>query len=249
MPNTIHFAKVPVRNALLKLKNRLSHGNSHTDLLKRYRIDVVLDVGANVGQYARSLTKHGYNGRIVSFEPLPDAFQRLSANRWGFRNWSVQNYALGSENTNARLHIAGNSQSSSFQPMLDNHRLAAPESAYIGDVDVVVQRLDAVIDELVEPGDRCFMKVDVQGHEHHVLEGASRCLDRIVGIEAELSLIPLYEGQSLWQESIAHMSALGFELAMIQPGFCDVRTGVMLQADGVFICRSAIDELKAAAAA
>ena len=93
------------------------------------------------------------------------------------------------------------------------------------------------------------MKMDVQGHEHRVLPGASGCLDQIVGIEAELSLMPLYDGQMLWQDSIAHMSDMGYELAMIQPGFCDTRTGVMLQADGIFISRQAIEEMKASAVA
>ena len=244
MSSNVYFSRIPYRNAFLQLNNCISSGNIHTELLERYGINLVLDVGANRGQYARGLKRHGYRGRIVSFEPQPEAFRGLNESRWGFSSWQTENFALGADNCTATLNVAGNSQSSSLQSMHANHEMAAPDSAYVGRIDVQVRRLDSILDRYYRDGDRCFVKMDVQGHEHSVLQGASGCLDKIIGFEAELSLIPLYEGQLLWQESIAHMNDLGFEMAMLEPGFQDARTGVMLQADGIFIRKSAVDQLR-----
>ncbi len=247
MSRSIYFAKVPFRNTYLGLRNRIAKGNARTRLLRSYNIDLVLDIGANKGQYSWSLKKNGYRGRIVSFEPLPDAFERLCQNRWGFPSWQAEPFALGAEEGTAVLNIAGNSQSSSLQGMHPTHVAAAPESAYIGHCEVQVRRLDSVFDLYYRPGDRCYMKMDVQGHEHRVLEGATGCLDSIIAVESELSMVPLYEGQTLWHEAIESMQALGFELASITPTFRDRNTCVMLQADGVFIRKSAIEQLQKAA--
>ena len=244
MSRSIHFARVPLRNTVLGVRNRIAKGNVLTRMLRTYDINLVLDIGANEGQYGRALIKNGYKGRIVSFEPLPDAYARLLRSRWGFGSWQTEQFALGAENSTAVLNIAGNSQSSSLQAMHPSHVAAAPESEYIGDCTVTVKRLDTVFDRFYRQGDRCFMKMDVQGHEHQVLAGAQGCLDSIVAIESELSMVPLYEGQLLWHEAIESMKALGFELASMSPGFRDRNTSVMLQADGVFIRASAIEQLR-----
>ena len=47
-------------------------------IMKRAGISLVLDVGANVGQYAKIARKAGYKGQIVSFEPLGQAFSKLA---------------------------------------------------------------------------------------------------------------------------------------------------------------------------
>ena len=247
MTITVPAANAPLRNACLRIRNCLSKGNTQTDLMRRYGINLVLDVGANEGQYARTLKKNGYTGRIISFEPLPDAFANLAKNRWGFSSWRAEPFALGATDTVAVLHVSGNSVSSSLQPMHSNHSSAAPESEYVGDCQVEIRRLDSVFDQYYRPGDRCYLKIDVQGHEHLVIEGASRCLESISVVEAELSMVTLYEGQMLWQETIELMQSLGFELAMLTPGFCDPRTGIMLQADGIFVRHSEADKLRATA--
>lgn len=245
--SSVHFAKIPFRNACLHFRNRLSAGNEYTDLMRRYGINLVLDVGANIGQYSRNLIRNGYRGRIVSFEPLPDAYARLDQSRWSFRSWQVEPFALGGQDSRQTLNVAGNSMSSSLQGMLANHLQAAPESAYVDACEVAVRRLDSVFDRYFREGDRCYMKLDVQGHEHHVLEGASGCIESITAIQMELSMEPLYEGQCVWQQAIESMESMGFQLMLLSPGFRDRRTGAMLQADGIFIRKEAVEQLKAAA--
>lgn len=242
----LYFAKVPIRNAYLRLMNRLARPDEFSDIMQRYNINMVLDVGANKGQYGRQLIRSGFRGRIVSFEPLSCAFEKLQLNRWSFSDWTVEPFALGAENTIATLNVSGNSQSSSLQEMLPAHVTAAPAAAYVSTCDVNVRRLDSVFDEYYRDGDHCYMKLDVQGHEHCVLEGALGCLDRIIAIQAELSISPLYEGAQDWQEAIDSMESLGYRLMLITPGFRDHVTGEMMQADGVFIRREAVESMRVA---
>ena len=242
----IYFAKVPLRNAYLRVCNRIGRGDAFSDFMRRYDIDLVLDVGANKGQYGRQLIRSGFRGRIVSFEPLPSALEKLQMNRWGFGHWKVEPFALGAENTTATLNVSANSQSSSLQPMLPAHVAAAPNAAYISACEVEVRRLDDLFDQYCLPGDKCYMKLDVQGHEHRVIAGAVESLDRITAIQMELSIEPLYDGAQTWQDAIESMHQLGYKLMLLTPGFRDQTTGEMMQADGVFVRYEAVEELRTA---
>jgi len=87
--------------------------------LNRFGVDLVFDVGANTGQFATELRSVGYRGRIVSFEPLPDAHQVLSAAAARDSNWTVHSRgALGDVDGEIEMNIAGNSASSSVLPTL-----------------------------------------------------------------------------------------------------------------------------------
>jgi hypothetical protein len=111
---------------------------------------------------------------------------------------------------------------------------------------VDVRRLDGLFDQYSRPGENCYMKLDVQGHEHRVLAGAQQCLERITAIQMELSIEPLYEGTQTWQEAIASMEERGYKLMFLTPGFRDPKTGEMMQADGIFVRKRAVEELRIA---
>src|SRR6185312_15221346 len=113
-------------------------------LLALHRIDVILDVGANAGQFGWDLRDIGFSGRIVSFEPLADAFAQLQQAAQGDGKWQAVNIGLGEEDGRAVINVAANSQSSSFLPMLSAHREAAPESRYVGEQSAEIRRLDNV---------------------------------------------------------------------------------------------------------
>jgi FkbM family methyltransferase len=204
-------------------------------LLASERIDLVLDVGANAGQYAMRLRRAGYTGRIVSFEPLSEAFAELERNASQDVAWSTRPVALGDEDGSAEIHVSANSWSSSLLDMGERHLRSAPESAYVGTEPVTTARLDTIWDEVARPEDRVFLKLDVQGFEMYVLRGATASLDKVVGVQVELALAHLYEGDSPWREVVDHLEQRGFELAGLEPGFEDPHTGRMLQADGIFI--------------
>ena len=200
-----------------------------------HKIDLVLDVGANIGQYGMLLRRLGYGGRIVSFEPLSSAYSQLKAASDKDSLWEVApRAAIGNEDGQISINISANSQSSSVLSILDSHVSAASNSAYIDSEKVKLTRLDTIALDYLEDADSVFLKIDVQGFEKQVLEGASNILPRVKGIQTEMSLIPLYQGQLLFRETIELLDNLGYELYSAIPGLADPKTGRLLQMDGIF---------------
>lgn len=203
--------------------------------LRRFEVDIVLDVGANRGQFASTLRRAGYGGRIVSFEPLQDAHAALLRASARDPLWLVHNRcAIGSSAGQVVINVSGNSVSSSVLPMLEAHAAAAPRSAYVGTEDVSLVSLDAIAGQYLQSTDRAFLKIDTQGYEWEVLDGATAIMDSVVGILCELSLVQLYRQQRLWTDVVARLGESGFELWGIQGGFADPRDGRTLQVDATF---------------
>lgn len=204
-------------------------------LLSHHGIDTVVDVGANDGGFGRFLREGGFHGSILSFEPLEDAHHSLTAAASGDADWHVApRMALGAENKEIEINVAGNSTSSSILPMLSTHTEAAPQSRYIGSQRVPLCRLDGVSHSVIDQSGAILLKIDTQGYEMPVLQGAAALMPRIRGVLLELSLTPLYEGQTLYLDMIDWMTSQGFELWNVIPGFVDQTSGRMLQMDGVF---------------
>jgi len=195
-------------------------------------IDLVIDVGAATGGYGTQLRKFGYNGTIVSFEPLDTAFAELSKVIAGDPAWTARQAALGSEAGEAVINIASNSDSSSLLPMESAHTNAS-SVGYVGQQTVTVARLDDLIDEIATPQSRIFLKIDAQGFEKEVLAGAQATVQRCRGLQLELSFVPLYAGGMLVDEAISTAYAAGFQMVGIEQGWA-AESGQMLQADGVF---------------
>jgi FkbM family methyltransferase len=211
-------------------------------MLTKHDVDVVLDVGAADGGYGRSLRKFGYDGRIVSFEPLSASFESLQATIRDDPKWTAHHLALGAESGSATINIASNRASSSFRDMLDSHRAAAPAVDYVGQETVTVSRLDDVDDGHVASARHPFLKIDTQGFEREVLAGATHLVGRCVGLQLELSFIPLYDGGMLVDEAVAWAYEQGFHLVNIEQGY-SAPSGEILQVDGVFF-RSTTEGLK-----
>ena len=116
------------------------------DLLKHKKVDLVLDVGANKGQYAQSLFNKGYEGTIVSFEPLSTAYSVLLKQSKKNKKWIVEKKcALGDFKGKIKINISENSYSSSLLPMLDSHIKSAPNSKYVDFETVNLFKLDNLI--------------------------------------------------------------------------------------------------------
>lgn len=219
----------------------------HT-LIANQHIDLVLDVGANAGQYARSLREAGYQGEILSFEPLRDAWTQCAAHASHDPRWTLApRMALGARETQIDIHVAKNSASSSILPMRDLHRQAAPQSAYVSRESVDLRRLDRVAAEAVARAARPLLKIDTQGYELEVLDGASGLLDRIHGVQVEMSLAPLYDNGPLMRDVLGFLEERGFAPYAILPEFIDSRSGRMLQVEGVFFRDAAGSSVRAIA--
>jgi FkbM family methyltransferase len=205
-------------------------------LLKRNNVDVVLDGGANSGQYAIDLRRSGYTGRIMSYEPVKACFDRLLVASANDREWTAHRMALGPTAGSLTINVAANNgASSSFLPMLESHVSAAPSAQYVRQETVNVATVDEVVAEHVKPDARVFLKLDVQGFEKAVIRGAQHTLPSLVGVQLEMSFVPLYDGGMLYREVFDWAASQGFSLMSIEPMFIHPRTGQVLQADGIFI--------------
>lgn len=200
----------------------------------RFDVDLVFDVGANTGQFAQQIRESGYKKRIVSFEPLTEAHRKLSKAAAKDVQWSVhERCALGARNGSTTLNIAGNSVSSSLLAMTSTHSDAAPGSAFVGQETAPLSTLDSVATPYLESARSPFLKIDTQGFEWEVLEGARATLPSVRGVLCELSLVTLYEGQRLWREMVDRLEGDDFVLWGLQPGFMD-QHGRNLQTDAIF---------------
>ena len=205
-------------------------------LLQHYNIDLVFDIGANKGQYALGIIDAGYEKRIVSFEPLSAVHEVLSRVSRGYANWSIApRCAIGAKKEEIEINISANSVSSTLLTMLDSHLEGAPESKIIGREKVYVWPLDEIGKDYIRTEKNIFLKIDVQGFEQEVLKGATQLIEKAKGIEMEISLVSLYEGQKwLLPEVLNFMEQRGFQLRSIVPAFTDHKTGNVLQCNGIF---------------
>jgi len=203
-------------------------------LFDKFEINKVLDVGANIGQYAKRLQHAGFKGHLISFEPINPIRELLAKSVVLFNNWQLLEFALGDQNQKSIINISGNTASSSVLKMEVLHELAAPESIFVGTQEIEVRTLDSLFDTLVEASDKVFLKVDTQGYEWHVLQGSLQSLEKVWGLELEISFVQLYHGEHLFPELYEFLLSKGFQLYNIEPMLRDPHSGQLLQADCVF---------------
>jgi FkbM family methyltransferase len=203
-------------------------------LLKNYNIDVIIDVGANIGQYGSELRNIGYKGRIISFEPTKEAFEKLQKTVAKDSLWEVHNVSLGERDGESTINISKNSVSSSILNDLPQLTESAPEATFIKKETIQIKKLDSIFNNLQINNKNVYLKIDTQGYEKMVLEGAVASLENIIGIQIEMALIPSYEGSLTFEEMSSKLKNLGFKLTTIESGHYNKKTGKLLEVDGVF---------------
>ena len=204
-------------------------------MLRTHNVNLIFDVGANAGQFGVLLREIGFDGKIISFEPLSDAREILLNISKNDPLWQIAlQTAIGEENGEIEFQIAGNSQSSSVLDMLDTHVRAAPDSKYIGKEKVALRTLDSIAPDYMDSNSISFIKIDTQGYETQVMNGAKKLMSQIVGLQVEISLVPLYKGQCLFDEMLKNLKNDGFELWSISTIFSDPNTAQLLQVDATF---------------
>ena len=169
------------RNVVPMKDNQLRDSQRQSILMRDRQISLVLDIGANKGQYGKSLrTNIGYKSRIVSFEPLDDAFGQLQQSAAGDPLWECHNIAFGDSNETATINISADLHSSSLLPVSGRTLEIEPSVAYVGTQEVFVRRLDSVLDQFAQIDDRIFLKIDTQGYELKILSGALGVINRFL---------------------------------------------------------------------
>lgn len=178
------------------------------DFLKSMKINCVLDVGANLGQFAHHSRLIGYRGTIISFEPLHHEFELLSESFKHDRLWKGYNIALGDFSGITSINVIPHSSvmSSVLRPKYPPTDMRSQQ--------IEVKRLDeilpSIISEIKNP--RILLKLDTQGYDLKVFEGAKKCIDQINLLYSELSVKAIYNGMPDYLQALEVYENAGFEL-------------------------------------
>lgn len=204
------------------------------ELLRLYRVETVFDAGANAGMSGRYFRNLRFTGKIVSFEPVGHYYTLLAREAAGDPLWVCENAALADAEGEQEINVSGGAgAASSFLKQTGATWASAPELTYLGRERVRVTTVDRAALEHYPEGDRLFLKLDVQGYERRVLEGARRTMPRIIGLRVELSVSRCYEDEPSMTEMMDYLYELGFRLCAIDEAWHDPRTREVFQVDAV----------------
>lgn len=190
------------------------------ELLNALEVNCVIDVGAHFGDYGAMLREIGYKHRIVSFEPVRETYDKLAAIAAEDPLWRVVRAALGSEDGVKTINVCDATNFSSFRSPNAYAKEQFGSMANISRVEEVpMHRLESVLDHAVAglEDPRVFLKIDTQGYDLEVLVGAGSVLGRILGVQTEISVKPIYEGTVGFSETLTRMSQMNFEITGLYP--------------------------------
>jgi FkbM family methyltransferase len=189
-------------------------------LFQRQKIDCVVDVGGNLGQF-RDLLRHevGFDGWILTYEPVAKYISHLRDRAAGDASWRIYPYALGSEKQEALIHVTHSPGLNSFlAPRTDDLDFWKRE-AVVAQERVSINRLDDVFPPLQRELGICspFLKLDTQGFDLEVVKGAAGVLQFFNAIQTEASVIPIYHGMPTHLETLTDLSSRGYQLSGMFP--------------------------------
>jgi FkbM family methyltransferase len=181
-------------------------------------IDLVLDVGANCGQFAAEMRTF-YKGEILSFEPVSTAFKQLQQVASKDAKWKCFQLALGSKPETGSIRVARSTQFSSFLKPAPYYQTFGDQAKHVAEEQVPIRRLDEFLNKTVPDLQqrRIFLKIDTQGFDLEVIKGLGEQIGCVSALQSEVSIVPLYEGMSHWTENVALYEQAGFVMAGMFP--------------------------------
>ncbi len=206
-------------------------------LLKEMGIKQVIDIGANTGQFAESLYDFGYEGKVVSFEPVAAARKVLLKRSAAYPGWEVAPpCAIGAEEGEIEMKISDDSVFSSALEIKDSYVAHNPKARIVRSERVPLHRIDEIAPKYIDfSKDDVLLKIDTQGFEKQVLDGAEGILSRVKGIKIEIPLYPIYEGTDFaFYEIVDFMKEHGFQPYSFHIEGVDLNTGRVNTIDGLF---------------
>lgn len=190
-------------------------------LLRHFDVDCVFDVGANTGQYATMLRrKAGFGGRIISFEPIPEAAGAVRKKAKADPLWTLEEMALADTSESRLFHVMAGSEFSSLSaPRNDEVGRFSAMNRPVRSIMVRAETLANAFPRLQAKYGfkRPFLKMDTQGFDLAVLRGAGDVLSQFVGFQSELSIRRIYEDASDFRDAITFYQSLGFDLSAFVP--------------------------------
>ena len=206
-------------------------------LLRHFDISTVIDVGANTGQFAEGLLDFGFTGRIFSFEPVRAAHTILEKRARRYSSWTVyRRCAIGSEISTGIINVAEASVFSSLLNIEAAHAEIKPKSRTMNVEPVDIVTLDSLTEELEIAPQSTLLKIDTQGFERQVIEGARSLIQGgLAGIKTEMPLFPIYQNTG-WRfaDIYSFMREHGFQLYALNAESVDALVGKTTTLDGCF---------------
>ncbi len=228
------FLKNVVRDTIIEAAKRTGYdmvpswkvdlvplANHLRKIFAQNNIQLVLDVGANMGQYHDFLRSEvGFKGQILSFEPVRKYSDLLKSRLAEDPRWRIYDFALGSEEGEASINVTRSPGLNSFLPartdVVDGFW---SEGAVIAVEKVRIRTLDNMVSEgeIDFSNSNVYLKLDTQGFDLEVIKGALRSLPKIRALQTEASIRPIYEGMPTFLESLATMTQNSFDLSGMFP--------------------------------
>ena len=204
-------------------------------ILSNYEFKVILDVGANTGQFAKVARAFCPDATIYSFEPLPDIYSQLVEELAIDHNAIPVNSAISNFSGTADMFQSNFSASSSLLPMAKLHKEEMPHSASSKKVKVRIDKLDDwIIKNNVKLDHDLLIKMDVQGNELKVIEGGINVLQRAKLLIIEVSFYELYHGQALFDDIYEVLKKNGFTYKGNLGQYQSQKSNNILFADALF---------------
>ena len=189
-----------------------------------FQIRTVIDIGANDGSYSAYLDEFFRPELIHAFEPLADGQARLEALKLRAPHLTVHPLALADAPGQAVFFKNEYGPASSLLRVSEHSRRAFPETAQESPASVTVARLDDVLSAESLPPD-ILIKIDVQGAEDRVIRGGSGVFSAAAVVLIEMSFVPIYDGQPLFEEVHRLLETCGLRLAGFKNQIDDPQTG------------------------
>jgi FkbM family methyltransferase len=201
--------------------------------LKKAGVRTVIDVGAHSGEFSSAVRAVLPDVQIYAFEPLPDCCKKLKQRIRGNGSLRVFQVALGEQSGPVEFWRSSFAKSSSLLRMSRLHQEAFPWSAASRPMVVQLGRLDDYADKM-ELSSKTLLKIDVQGYEDRVLQGASELLKQISYVIVEVSVSPLYEKQAKFHNIYTFLLESGFAYDGNLEQLVSPADGAILQVDALF---------------
>jgi len=227
----------PLRRQMHKIGldiHRYHTAASPFDQLKTLDIKTVINVGANVGQFAKEIRALLPEADIYSFEPLADCYEQLKQNMATDTHFTAYPVALGDESGETTINRSSYSLSSSLRPMADEHKRLFPHTAGQTTERIRVERLDGMLTGKTLR-QNILLEIDAQGYEDKVLAGGQETLQQTTAAILEASYVELYEGQPLFEDIYNLMRDAGFTYCGAIHQKIDPANGKILFEDALFI--------------
>jgi FkbM family methyltransferase len=175
------------------------------------RIDLIIDVGAHKGEFSKDVLSENYDGKIISFEPQLKIYNILLNNSKKYKNWIIhERCGIGSRKEDLMINVMSETTCSSY--LEPNIKLLSidPSSKVIKKENTKIETLNYLFSNKYKLKKNTFLKIDTQGYDKFVLKGASSILKKILFVQLELSIDPLYVNETNYEDMIKYMRKEGF---------------------------------------